>query len=144
MEKVQVLSSNALVDGWIEAKYLAPGEDKYSKRNLQAPVPTGGWRHLTSDEIERLIKNENKASSWDTIWVTDEFSPKMLKNNHFYGTVRIGRVMDGALKFHDLRLPIGITNSSIHSCDIGDDCAIHDVHYLSHYIIGTTPCPVRS
>lgn len=137
MEKVQVLSSNALVDGWIEAKYLAPGEDKYSKRNLQAPVPTGGWRHLTSDEIERLIKNENKASSWDTIWVTDEFSPKMLKNNHFYGTVRIGRVMDGALKFHDLRLPIGITNSSIHSCDIGDDCAIHDVHYLSHYIIGS-------
>ena len=35
-----------------------------------------------------------------------------------------------------LRLPIGITNSSIHSCDIGDDCAIHNVHYLSHYIIG--------
>ena len=60
----------------------------------------------------------------------------MIKDNKFYGTVRIGCVSAGALQYHDLRLPVGITNSSIHSCDIGDDCAIHDVHYLSHYIIG--------
>ena len=68
--------------------------------------------------------------------MTDEFLPQMLKNNKFYGTVRIGRVTENGLQFHDLRLPCGISNSSIHSCDIGDDCAIHDVHYLSHYIIG--------
>ena len=68
--------------------------------------------------------------------MTDEFEPRVLHNNHFYGTVRIGRVSDEGLQFHDLRLPIGITNSSIHSCDIGNNCAIHDVHYLSHYIIG--------
>ena len=80
--------------------------------------------------------NNNTASSWDTVWVTEDFDPSVVKDNKFYGTVRIGRICCGALQYHDLRLPVGITNSSIHSCDIGDNCAIHDVHYLSHYIIG--------
>lgn len=136
MEKVTVLPSEKLINGWIDPSFLPAGEDKYYIRNRQVRVPDGGWRHLTSDEIERLVKNDNTASSWDTIWVTDEFRPKLIKNNKFYGTVRIGRVSDNGLQFHDLRLPVGIINSSIHSCDIGDDCAIHDVHYLSHYIIG--------
>jgi len=136
MEKVTVIPPNRHVNGWIDPSFLPEGKDKYYIRNKQVIKPKGGWRHLTSDEIERLVKNNNTASSWDTIWVTDEFLPRMIKNNKFLGTVRIGRVSDNGLQFHDLRLPIGITNSSIHSCDIGDDCAIHDVHYLSHYIIG--------
>ncbi len=136
MEKVTLLPPEKLVNGWIDPSFLPPGEDKYYIRNHQAGAADGRWRHLTSDEIERLVRNDNTASSWDTIWVTDEFLPELVKNNKFYGTVRIGRVSDNGLQFHDLRLPVGITNSSVHSCDIGDDCAIHDVHYLSHYIIG--------
>lgn len=136
MERVTLLPPTALSDGWIDPIYLPEGHDKYYIRNRQVKAPEGGWRHLRSEEIERLVKNNNTASSWDTVWVTDEFNPSVVKDNKFYGTVRIGRVCSGALQFHDLRLPVGITNSSIHSCDIGDDCAIHDVHYLSHYIIG--------
>ena len=136
MERVTLLPPTALSDGWIDPKYLPKGEDKYYIRNRQVTEPIGGWRHLRSEEIELLVKNNNTASSWDTVWVTEEFNPGMIKDNKFYGTVRIGRVSNGALQYHDLRLPVGITNSSIHSCDIGDDCAIHDVHYLSHYIIG--------
>ena len=136
MERVTLLPPTALSDGWIDPKYLPEGKDKYYLRNQQVTTPAGGWRHLRSDEIERLVMNNNTASSWDTVWVTDEFNPSMVKDNKFYGTVRMGRVSCGALQYHDLRLPVGITNSSIHSCDIGDDCAIHDVHYLSHYIIG--------
>lgn len=136
MEKVTIIPPVKHVNGWIDPGYIPAGKDKYYIRNKQVSKPRGGWRHLTSDEIERLVLNNNTASSWDTIWVTDEFMPRLIKNNEFLGTVRIGRVNDNGLQFHDLRLPIGITNSAIHSCDIGDDCAIHDVHYLSHYIIG--------
>ena len=136
MERVTLLPPAALSDGWIDSRYLPKGEDKYYIRNRQVTSPEGGWRHLRSNEIERLVMNNNTASSWDTVWVTDEFDPGMVKDNKFYGTIRIGRVSSGALQYHDLRLPVGITNSNIHSCDIGDDCAIHDVHYLSHYIIG--------
>lgn len=136
MEKVTILPPEKLFNAWIDNSFLPEGEDKYYLRNRQSRRPESDWRHLTSDEIERLVLNNNTAASWDTIYVTDEFQARHLKNNNFYGTVRIGRVSDQGLQFHDLRLPIGITNSSIHSCDIGDDCAIHDVHYLSHYIIG--------
>ena len=136
MEKVTILAPEKLFDAWIDPSFLPEGENKYYLRNRQSKRPQSEWRHLTSDEIERLVLNNNNAASWDSIYVTDEFSPRYIKNNNFYGTVRIGRVSERGLQFHDLRLPVGITNSSIHSCDIGDDCAIHDVHYLSHYIIG--------
>ncbi len=136
MEKVTILPPEKLFDAWIDPSFLPEGENKYYLRNRQSKRPQSEWRHLTSDEIERLVLNNNNAASWDSIYVTDEFSPRYIKNNNFYGTVRIGRVSEKGLQFHDLRLPVGITNSSIHSCDIGDDCAIHDVHYLSHYIIG--------
>ena len=136
MERVTLLPPEALSDGWKDPRYLPEGKDKYYLRNQQVKAPRGGWRHLRSHEIERLVMNNNTASSWDTVWVADEFEPSAVKDNKFYGTVRIGRIGGGALQYHDLRLPVGITNSSIHSCDIGDDCAIHDVHYLSHYIIG--------
>ena len=136
MERVTLLPPIALSDGWIDTKYLPEGKDKYYIRNRQIVQPEGGWRHLHSGEIERLVMNNNTASSWDTVWVTDEFDLSMIKDNKFYGTVRIGRVSNGALQYHDLRLPVGITGSSIHSCDIGDNCAIHNVYYMSHYIIG--------
>lgn len=137
MEKVTVMQPEKLVNGWIDPKYLPAGKDKYYIRNKQVREPKGGWRHLRSGEIAALVRANNTAGNWDNIYVTDEFDPTYIKNNSFMGTVRIGRVNENGLQFHDLRLPIGITNSTIHSCDIGDDCAIHDVHYLSHYIIGS-------
>jgi len=63
MERVTLLSPEALYDGWIDAQYIPAGEDKYYLRNRQAKQPEGGWRHLRSDEIERLIKSGNSASS---------------------------------------------------------------------------------
>ena len=136
MEKVTVMPPEALINGWIDPSFLPAGKDKYYIRNRQVRAPKGGWRHLRSDEIATLVQNANSSANWDGIWVTDEFDPRWVKNNIFQGTVRIGRISGNGLQFHDLRLQIGITNSTIHSCDIGNDCAIHDVHYLSHYIIG--------
>ena len=137
MEKVTILPTDRLYDAWIDPKYIPSGKDKYYLRNKQSRTPKGGWRHLRSDEIERLVKNNNTAVSWDNILVTNEFDTNMVIGNKFYGLVRIGNISSDGLQFHDLRLPIGISNSSIHSCDIGDYCAIHNVHYLSHYIIGS-------
>ncbi len=136
MERVTVLSSDQLYNSFLDPKYIPAGKDKYFLRDTQVKAPSGGWRHLTSSEIESLVKNDNTAMSWDTIMVSGEFDPSMVKNNKFYGFVRLGRISSNGLQYHDLRLSCGITNSSIHSCDIGDDCAIHNVHYLSHYIIG--------
>ncbi len=135
MDKVTIIDYDRIYKNFIDEKYLH-GHDEYYYRNQQVKQPEGGWRHLHSNEVEDLVKNSNSATNWDDIWVTDEFDTSMIRNNHFFGMVRIGKVSRQVLQYHDLRVPIGITDSSIISCDIGDNVAIHDVHYMANYIIG--------
>jgi hypothetical protein len=136
MDEVLIMYPENMGKNFIPEKYLPEGKDEYYQRNLQTFKPTPGWRHLRSDEVERLVKNDNTSDGWDNILVTDEFDPNQIKNTRFFGLVRIGRLRNIFLHHHDLIIPTGITNSLIVSCDIGDDVAIHEVHYLSHYIIG--------
>ena len=136
MDQVTIIDYDRIYKNFIEEKYLHDGHDEYYYRNQQVQKPEGGWRHLHSSEVERLVMNNNSATDWDDIWVTDEFDTNMVRNNRFFGKVRIGKISRRVLQYHDLRVPIGITDSSIVSCDIGDNVAIHDVHYMANYIIG--------
>lgn len=136
MDKVLIVSPENISRNFIPAEYLPKGKDEYYQRNKQSLPPVSGWRNLRSDEIELLVKNDNKAGSWDELLVTDEFDPNQIKNTSFFGLVRIGKLRNVVIQHHDLKLPAGITNSLVISCDIGNDVAIHNVHYLSHYIIG--------
>jgi hypothetical protein len=136
MDAVSILQPSCIGKDFILAKYLPSGKDEYYYRNLQTFWPLERWRHLRSDEVEQLVKNNNSSSSWDEILVTDEFDTMLVVNNSFFGLVRIGRLRNVVLEHNDLKLPAGITNSIIIACDIGDDVAIHNVGYLSHFIIG--------
>lgn len=135
-DKVLILEPDRIGQNFIPAEYIPEGKDEYHIRNQQVCHPRAGWRHLRSDEVEQLVKNNNTTDNWDNILVTDQFETSQIKNSRFYGLVRIGTTRNVILQHHDLRLPAGITNSLIISCDIGNDVAIHDVHYLAHYIIG--------
>lgn len=136
MPKVTVIEPHSLGDEFIPPEYLKNGNDPYEIRNMQSLWPEERWRNLRSDEIEMLVKNQNSAANWDELLVTDYFDASLVRNNRFSGLVRIGCVRDVVLRHHDLKLSAGITNSMIVSCDIGDDVAIHNVQYLSHYIVG--------
>jgi len=136
MNTVLILPQDEMGKNFIPSEFLPQGKDEFYLRNEQSKTPKSKWRQLHSDELERLVKNDNTASNWDEVLVTDQFDPRRIKNTRFYGLVRIGCVRNVTLQHHDLRVAAGITNSMIISCDIGDDVAIHDVHYLSHYIIG--------
>ncbi|MDX9746961.1 MAG: DUF4954 family protein [Paludibacter sp.] len=136
MDRVLIVEPEKIGRNFIPSEYLPAGKDEFYQRNKQVVPPKSGWRNLRSGEIEMLVKNENTCEDWDDLLVTDEFDPNMIKNTSFYGLVRIGRLRNVIVQHHDLRLPAGITNSLIISCDIGDDVAIHNVHYLAHYIIG--------
>ncbi|MFW5975733.1 MAG: DUF4954 family protein, partial [Alkalispirochaetaceae bacterium] len=136
METVKVLPPEAMGREFIPAEYLPPGEDEYYLRNLQNRTPRERWRKLRAEELELLVKNGNSADSWEDIRVTEEFDPTQIVNCSFHGLVRIGAVQNVILEHHDLQLPVGITNSKIVACDIGDLVAIHNVRYLAHYIIG--------
>ncbi len=49
---------------------------------------------------------------------------------------RIGKLEPYYLEFHNLRMPVGLYNSTIISCDFGNNVVIDNVNYLTHYIIG--------
>lgn len=136
MDKVTLIPYENIYKNFIGKEYMHEGFDDYHFRNLQTKKPANGWRNLRSDEIEQLVKNNNTATSWDDILVTDEFDTNLVKNSHFYGMVRIGTIKNVVLQYHDIKMICGITDSTIISCDIGDYVAIHDVHYIANYIIG--------
>lgn len=136
MDTVMILSTETMGKNFIPLEYLPKGKDEYYQRNTQISPPKSGWRNLRSDEVERLVKNNNTSNNWDEILVTDIFDPDQIKNTRFFGLVRIGSLRNVILQHHDLRVPAGITDSLIISCDVGDDVAIHNVRYLAHYIIG--------
>lgn len=136
MDTVSVITPDTMGRHFIPKEYLPAGQDEYYLRHTQVPHPDRTWRHLNAQEVEVLVKNNNTADNWDEIFVTNEFDPWQIKNSGFYGLVRIGRVRNAVLEHHDLQLPVGISNSFIVACEIGDDVAIHHVRYLAHYIIG--------
>lgn len=136
MDNIIIVPPENIGRNFIPPEYIPKGTDEYFQRNKQATSPESGWRHLNSDEIDRLVKNGNTSDNWDEVLATDQFDTNQIKNTRFYGLVRIGRLRNTVLQHHDLRVPTGITNSLIISSDIGDDVAIHNVQYLAHYIIG--------
>lgn len=136
MDRVKILDASAISGGFIPQEYLPQGCDEWYLRNQQFDKADADWRNLKSQEVETLVRNGNYCANWDKILVTDEFDSTQLRNNELFGFIRIGRCKAAVLEHHDLMLPVGITNSRIVSCDIGDDAAIHDVRYLAYYIIG--------
>jgi hypothetical protein len=120
---------------FIDPKYLPDGADEYYLRNKQNRTSTQ-FRNLNANEIEQLVRNQNQADDWNKILVSDAFNPELVKNCKFFGLIRIGKLEPFFLEYHNLRMPVGLYNSHIISCDIGDNVIIDNVSYLSHYIIG--------
>ncbi|WP_162415718.1 DUF4954 family protein [Cyclobacterium roseum] len=120
---------------FIEDRFLPKGKDEYYLRNKQNRTETT-YRKLNAREIEQLVRNQNQSDNWNNILVSDAFNPELVKNCKFFGLVRIGKLEPYFLEYHNLRMPVGIYNSHIISCDIGDNVVIDNVHYLSHYILG--------
>ncbi len=120
---------------FIPAEYLPTGKNEYYLRNKQNRSGIN-YRHLTDAEKEAFIKNLNTSDDWNNIYVSDEFNPDLVKNCKFFGLIRIGKLEPCFLSFHDVKLPVGLYNSTIISCDFGDNAVINNVNYLSHMIIG--------
>lgn len=120
---------------FIPPEYLPKGKDEYYLRNKQNRSGIN-YRKLTAHEIEVLVRNQNTSDNWNNILVSDAFAPELVKNCKFFGWVRIGKLEPLYLEFHAVKLQVGLYNSTIISCDLGDNVVIDNVHYLSHYIIG--------
>lgn len=126
---------NSLGYHFIPAEYIPKGKDEYYLRNQQNERSTH-YRQLTAYEIEMLVRNRNTSDNWNNILVSDAFNPELVQNCKFFGLVRIGKLEPYYLEFHNLRRPVGLYNSTIISCDFGDNVVVDNVNFLSHYITG--------
>jgi hypothetical protein len=132
---VRILASGRYGYDFIPPELIPPGKDEYWRRNEQAGSGRS-WRALSPREIEILIKNGNSCARWEHVLVTDPFDPGLIRNSAFFGLIRLGSLRNVLLRHHDFCVPAGIRNSRIISSDIGNDAAIQDCAYISHYIIG--------
>ena len=120
---------------FIPKEYLPKGKDEYYLRKKQNRSGIK-YRKLTALEKEVLIRNRNTSDNWNQLLVSDSFNPELVQNCKFFGLVRIAKLEPYTLEFHAVKLPVGLYNSTIISCDFGDNVVIDNVNYLSHYIIG--------
>jgi Domain of unknown function (DUF4954) len=120
---------------FIQSPYLPEGKDEYYLRNMQNRSGIT-YRQLSAYEIEVLVRNNNTSDDWNKIKVSNAFNPELVKNCKFFGLVRIGKLESVSLEYHNVCMPVGLYNSTIISCDFGDNVIINNVNYISHYIVG--------
>ena len=133
MNVIQTHPVKQLGYNFIDPKYIPDGEDEYHIRNIQNDGKE--YRALTTAELDTLIHNRNTSDDWNKILVSENFNPLFIKNCKFYGLVRIGLLEPLYKEFHNFRMAVGLYNSTIISCDLGDNICIDNVNYLSHYIV---------
>ncbi|PZR25021.1 MAG: DUF4954 domain-containing protein [Citrobacter freundii] len=137
MNKINKIPVSALGYDFVNPAYLPKGENEYYQREKQYKGDRN-WRNLTTAEINELNANGNTSDNWNNVLVSAAaFDPSLVKQCKFYGLVRIGKLEPYALEYHDVKLPVGLYNSSIISCDFGDNVVVENVNYLSHYIVGS-------
>ncbi len=135
MNIIQKHPVNNLGYNFVDKKYIPKGKDEYYLRNKDNHKGNV-YRKLTAREIEALVGNRNTSDDWNKIFVSRSFNPELVKNCKFHGLIRIGKLDPFYLEFHNLRMPVGLYNSTIISSDLGNNVCIDNVNYLSHYIIG--------
>jgi hypothetical protein len=135
MNQINKKPISSLGYGFIPAAFIPKGKNEYHLRNIQNRSGIK-YRKLKTNETEVLVRNGNSSDNWDKVLVSDAFNPELVKNCKFYGLVRIGKLEPYFTEFNNLRMPVGLYNSTIISCDIGDNPVIDNVNFISHYIIG--------
>ena len=135
MSDIKKKPISSLGYNFVSKEFIPKGKDEYYLRNIQNRSGIA-YRQLTKAEIKSLQQNNNIADDWSKLLVADPFTPGLIKNCSFFGLNRIGKLENVFLEYHDIRLQVGLYNSTIVSCDFGDNVAINNVNYMSHYIAG--------
>jgi len=135
MNSINKQPLSSLGFGFIDPAFIPKGKDEYYLRNRQHRTKTR-YRKLTAKEIQVLVRNDNSADDWNNLEVSPLFEPKLVKRCSFFGKIRIGKLEPFFHEFNNLRMPVGIYNSTIISCDIGDNVVIDQISFMSHIITG--------
>jgi hypothetical protein len=93
------------------------------------------YRHLTKEDINRLLSQNCFADNWNSITVKKGFSPENILNTRFEGKIKLGIYSGTIMAGKNNPKTCGIYNSFVCNCEIGDHVHISDVRNLSNYFI---------
>ena len=91
---------------------------------------------LTDDQIRKLTEQGCTCDDWRKVEVSKEFEATKVRSTHFSGNVKLGN-FNGQVEFlGGVKRPTGISNASIHNCEIGNNVYIDQVrNFIANYII---------
>jgi len=99
------------------------------------------YHPLTKDQILLLEDQRCTAENWDTVSVSDGFNPARLRDAHFLGRVKIGKLTADVTGITGLEKPAGIYNAAIADCTLGDNVRIANVGVIiANYDIADNVC----
>ncbi len=94
------------------------------------------WRPLSPAEISKLTSQGCTCPDWSKVLVADGFNPERVKTTAFSGDVRLGLFQKDVPFEGGLIRPSGISNATIHNCQIGNNVYINQVKsYIANYTI---------
>ncbi len=98
--------------------------------------PNAEYRALAGEEIHILQSNNNQATDWHNILVTDPFDVSLIRDCQFFGKIYLGKLQSGFLKSGKLVLPVGLRNCVISNCNIGDNVSMRSIGFIDNFKIG--------
>jgi len=93
------------------------------------------FRHLTREEINRLINQQCDSDDWNEILVADPFSSDRLKSVTFTGKVKLGTFQKNIEFTGGIRRATGIYHTNLHNCEVGNDSFILNARRIVNYKI---------
>ena len=94
------------------------------------------YRHLTGEEISRLLSQNCISDNWDNIEVTADFTTENIRNSRFEGIIKLDNPGGTMVSPDGTSISCGILNSTLRDCEINRHVHISDVRNLCNYIIG--------
>jgi hypothetical protein len=91
------------------------------------------YRKLTNNEISALKQQGCFSANWATIFVKDGFDDNAIFNTQFAGEIKLGSFRGTIELEKGISKPVGIKNSYIENCEIGDNIYIANVNSLVNY-----------
>ena len=103
---------------------------------LESNYCQAGFRSLSTEQIDQLIRQGCTCEDWSKIQVAEGFNAMSVKTTHFSGNVKLGIFEKQVSFFGDVSKPTGIHDATIHNCIIGNNVYIARIsNYIANYVI---------
>ena len=123
-------------DELLESSELLNAVQPYKVKRKKSALFGDTVRGLTAEEIETLLSQGNRSSSWSKVRVKKGFTAGFVHDSTFHGDCVLG-IFDGKEieAAEGVFLSNGVYRSTVVNSEIGDGALVHDAGLVSSYVV---------